>query len=451
MGVVGLGPWSKLMLAVGNWMRISKARIALAFAHCHLQRSGRRFPPCEPHSSIRDCTQHMDAVAFGVYTEFFTHAHSICYFLHNEAWQQRAQDTVHRLTSSSESVARQLQSTNQLAVEIAQAQDATLRSQERILQDGEVLRQALHDSSKDVRQTFQELQDSALEQRVVFAEIFNRVTFLHRFVVGESSALYSLLFHILSGIASLVLTSCQRTSGARFILLTLVGVNIYLERAICSFLVDNSEDDYGLTESISFWVGMLRRGFAGLGFAVVAYFIRTYKDPAKQSQVVLQSLQETQADIQRLLQETERLLPNKTEVLLHESVLSAEDEALFIDSGFPEQLFSSDCGAEIQGHKTWRGQSPSRLCRSLSRQRSKIRTSSPKRRGRSPSRKCRSPSRRLSRTRSSAAQQLKIPVLQEGMHSQTRTSSPKQRGRSPSHKCYSPSRHLSRSRSSATQ
>ncbi|XP_060619266.2 uncharacterized protein [Anolis sagrei] len=390
----------------------------------------------------------MDSVAFGVYTEFFTHAHSICYFLHNEAWQQRAQDTVHRLTSSSESVARQLQSTNQLAEEIAQAQDATLRSQEQILQDGEVLRQALQDSSKGVRQAFQELQDSALEQRVAFAEIFNRVTFLHRFVVGESSALYSLFFHLLSGIASLVLTSCQRTSGARFILLTLVGVNIYLERVICGFLMDNSEDDYDLTESISFWVGMLRRGFAGLGFSVVAYFTWTYKDPAKQSQVVLQSLQETQAEIQRLLQETGRLLPNKTEVPFHESVVSAE--AFFIDSGFPEQLSSLDCRAEVQGHKTWRGQSPSRLRRSLSRHRSQMRTSSPKRKGRSPSRKHRSPSRRRSRTRSSAAQQLKIPVLQEGMHSQTRTSSPKRRGRSPSRKCRSPS-HLSRSRSSVTQ
>nr|XP_060619266.1 uncharacterized protein LOC132767884 [Anolis sagrei ordinatus] len=390
----------------------------------------------------------MDSVAFGVYTEFFTHAHSICYFLHNEAWQQRAQDTVHRLTSSSESVARQLQSTNQLAEEIAQAQDATLRSQEQILQDGEVLRQALQDSSKGVRQAFQELQDSALEQRVAFAEIFNRVTFLHRFVVGESSALYSLFFHLLSGIASLVLTSCQRTSGARFILLALVGVNIYLERVICGFLMDNSEDDYDLTESISFWVGMLRRGFAGLGFSVVAYFTWTYKDPAKQSQVVLQSLQETQAEIQRLLQETERLLPNKTEVPFHESVLSAE--AFFIDSGFPEQLSSSDCRAEAQGHKTWRGQSPSRLRRSLSRHQSQMRTSSPKRKGRSPSRKHQSPSRRRSWTRSSAAQQLKIPVLQEGMDSQTKTSSPKQRGRSPSRKCRSSS-HLSRSRSSVTQ
>ncbi|KAH0628859.1 hypothetical protein JD844_010457 [Phrynosoma platyrhinos] len=204
-------------------------------------------------------------------------------------------------------------------------------------------------SSAGIRQAFQELQDSATEQRVAFAEIFNRVAFLHRFVVGESNAIYSLFFHLLSGAASLVLTSCQRTSGARFILLTLVGVNIYLERVICSFLMDNSEGDYDMTESISFWVGLLRRGFAGLGLAVVAYFIWIYKDPAKQSQEVLQSLQETQTEIQRLLQETKRLLPNKPELLLQESVLNEKDEAFFMDSGFPEQLCSSECRAETQG------------------------------------------------------------------------------------------------------
>ncbi|XP_060125114.1 uncharacterized protein LOC118075349 [Zootoca vivipara] len=382
-----------------------QSRIAIAFAHCHLQRSGRKFPPCEPSSSIRDCTQDMDPVAFGVYTEFFTHAQSICYFLHNEAWQRRAQDTVHRLTSSSETVARQLESTHQLAGEIARAQDATLRSQEQILHDGELLHQTLRDSSQGVRQAFQELQDSAFEQRVAFAEIFNRVTFLHRFVVGESSALYSVFFHLLSGAASLVLTSSQWTAGARFPLLTLVGANIYLERVICSLLMDEVDGGHDLTERISFWVGLSRRGFAGLGFAVVTYFIWIYKDPAKQSQEVLQSLQETRTEIQRLLQETE--------LLLLDSEVNAENKEL-TDSGFPKLLPCSqdrtatqikECRADQQKmEEMWiscpkrRGRSPSHTRRSPSRTR------------RSPSRTRRSRSRQRSRTRNVAAQPLAIPV-----------------------------------------
>ncbi|XP_028568025.2 uncharacterized protein LOC114587638 [Podarcis muralis] len=389
-----------------------QSRIAIKFAHCHLQRSGRKFPPCEPSSSIRGCTQDMDPVAFGVYTEFFTHAQSICYFLHNEAWEQRAQDTMHRLTSSSETVARQLESTHQLAGEIAQAQDATLRSQEQILQDGELLHQMLRDSSQGVRQAFQELQDSAFEQRVAFAEIFNRVTFLHRFVVGESSALYSIFFHLLSGAASLVLTSSQRTAGARFPLLTLVGANIYLERVICSLLMDEADGGQDLTERISFWVGLSRRGFAGLGFAVVTYFIWIYKDPAKQNQEVLQSLQQTRTEIQRLLQETERLLP-KSELLLLDSEVNAENKE-FTDSGFPKLLPCSQhrTATEVKEHRAdqkkmeemW-ASCPKRRGRSPSRTRC-----SPSRTRRSPSRTRRSRSRQRSRTRNVAAQPLAIPV-----------------------------------------
>ncbi len=38
----------------------------------------------------------MDPVAFNTYTEFFTHAHSICHYLQSERWQQRAENTIHR-------------------------------------------------------------------------------------------------------------------------------------------------------------------------------------------------------------------------------------------------------------------------------------------------------------------------------------------------------------------
>ncbi|KAL8164315.1 UNVERIFIED_CONTAM: hypothetical protein K2H54_048866 [Gekko kuhli] len=249
-----------------------------------------------------------------------------------------------RLTSASEDVARQLESTHRLAEETAQAQKDTLLSQEQILRDGELLRQTLQDSSQGVRQAFRDLQDSSVEQRVVFAEIFNHVAFLHRFVVGKSHAVYSVLFHLVSVAAVLALTSSQQTSGARFILLASVGASVYLESVICSLLVDNLDSGHDLTESLSFWVGLCRWGFAALGLAVLAYFIWSYKDPVKQSRKVLESLQETQVEFRRLLQETERLLAER-DLLLHSSGLCAKNEVSF-DSGVPEQLSSSECGAE---------------------------------------------------------------------------------------------------------
>ncbi|XP_039366349.1 uncharacterized protein LOC120388533 isoform X3 [Mauremys reevesii] len=281
-----------------------QSRIALAFAHCHLQRSGRPFPRCEAGSSVRACTQHMDPVAFGVYTEFFTHAHSICYLLRSEAWQQRAESTVHRLVASSEGVAERLEETNQLAEQAAQAQEATLRSQEEILRHGELLRQTLQDSSRGVREAFQDMQEAAGRQRLAFAEIVNRLSFLHRFLVGESQALGSFLYHLLTGSTALLLTSSQRTAGARLILLGLVGGNVYLERVVSGLVLENTEAGSDPTEALASWVGLCRRLCAGTGLAVLAYCVLTYRDVAQQSREVLRGLQETRAQMQHILQET---------------------------------------------------------------------------------------------------------------------------------------------------
>jgi len=59
-------------------------------------RSGRSFPECPEDSDVKTCTQDMDPVAFNTYTEFFTHAHSICHYLQSERWQQRAENTIYR-------------------------------------------------------------------------------------------------------------------------------------------------------------------------------------------------------------------------------------------------------------------------------------------------------------------------------------------------------------------
>ncbi|XP_018416202.1 PREDICTED: protein brambleberry-like [Nanorana parkeri] len=228
-----------------------QSRIALAFTHCHLERSGRHYPACTEHSTVRECTRGMDSVAFNTYTEFFTHAHSICYYLQNELWQERAQDIILRLTVNSDSVARQLEATNVMAEEMMQAQSATLETQEEILRNGHLLKQTLQESSTGVRQAFEEMQQSATEQRVLFSEIFNRITYLHQFVVGESNTLYSFLYNLVGCAAAYLLTSTQRTSGARLALFTLVAANVYAERMICSYMLGNTQPSYDQTKSVT--------------------------------------------------------------------------------------------------------------------------------------------------------------------------------------------------------
>ncbi|XP_069065464.1 uncharacterized protein [Pleurodeles waltl] len=309
-----------------------QSHIALAFTHCHLQRSGRAFPACTEKSSIRECTQGMDAVAFGAYTEFFTHAHSICYFLQNEVWQKQAEDTILRLTVNSDSVARQLEATNHMAAEMIQAQNATLQTQEEILRNGDLLKKTLQDSTQGVKQAFEDMQHSASEQRLLFAEIFNRVTYLHQFVVGESNTLYSFLYNLLACTAVFLVTSTQRTAGARLMLFAVVAMNVYAERLICSSILESAEESgYEQMEKIAFWVGIARKTSAAIGFSILGYFAATYRDVHRQNLQVLQSLRSTQAELQHIVQEAERLL-GKRKSPRRCSYLSKFNET-FVDSG----------------------------------------------------------------------------------------------------------------------
>ncbi|XP_057213528.1 uncharacterized protein LOC130568592 [Triplophysa rosa] len=284
-----------------------QSKIALSFTHCHLQRSGRAFPECPENSDVKTCTQDMDPVAFSTYTEFFTHAHSICHYLQSERWQHRAENTIHRLTESSAGVAEQLTSTQRMAEDLVIAQSAALKSQETILRNGEELKSTLQDSTQGLRDVFAEMRHSAREQQVAFAEIFNRVAFLQSFIMSETHTFSSLFYNALGIVASFFLTSVQRTAGARFFLFGIVALNVYLERMICRMVLENEDEGYQQMERITFLVGILRRAMILIGCLVLLYFALRYRNIGRESLEILQELKETRSDLQQALQRAECL------------------------------------------------------------------------------------------------------------------------------------------------
>ncbi|XP_693095.5 uncharacterized protein [Danio rerio] len=284
-----------------------QSKIALSFTHCHLQRSGRSFPECTEDSDVKTCTQDMDPVAFNTYTEFFTHAHSICHYLQSERWQQRAQSTIHRLTESSAGVAEQLASTQRMAEDLVVAQSAALKSQESILRNGEELKSTLQDSTQGLRDVFAEMKHSAQEQQVAFAEIFNRVAFLQSFIMSETHTFSSLFYNALGFSASFLLTSVRRTAGARFFLFGLVALNIYLERLICKTVMENEEHGFQQMEKIAFFVGLLRKAMLLIGLLVLLFFALRFRNISRESLEILKELKETRSDLQQALQKAECL------------------------------------------------------------------------------------------------------------------------------------------------
>ncbi|XP_059360161.1 uncharacterized protein LOC132098063 [Carassius carassius] len=284
-----------------------QSKIALSFTHCHLQRSGRSFPDCPEDSDVKTCTQDMDPVAFNTYTEFFTHAHSICHYLQSERWQQKAESTIHRLTESSAGVAEQLASTQRMAEDLVVAQSAALKSQESILRNGEELKSTLQDSTQGLRDVFVEMRHSAQEQQVAFAEIFNRVAFLQSFIMSETHTFSSLFYNALGFGASFLLTSVRRTAGARFFLFGLVALNIYLERMICKTVLESEDHGFQQMEKIAFLVGLLRKSMVLIGCLVLLYFALRYRNISRESLEILKELKETRSDLQQALQKAECL------------------------------------------------------------------------------------------------------------------------------------------------
>nr|XP_015201874.1 PREDICTED: uncharacterized protein LOC107077304 isoform X1 [Lepisosteus oculatus] len=285
----------------------TQSRVALAFAHCHLRRSGRSFPECTGSSSVEDCTRHMDAVAFGTYTEFFTHAHSICYFLQSERWQHQAENTIHRLTESSAGIADQLAATQRLAEGLAEAQGAAMRSQEAILRNGELLKQTLRDSAQGVQEVFEEMRGSAQEQRLAFSEIFNRVAFLQTYLLSESHTLWSLLYNLGALGAAFLLTSARRTSGARLLLFGLVAVNVYLERVICRALLESTEPSFQQSERLAWLLGLLRRAMLLAGLLVLAAAALRFRDARRENLEILRQLGDLRRSVELSLRRTEHL------------------------------------------------------------------------------------------------------------------------------------------------
>ncbi|KAG9336034.1 hypothetical protein JZ751_003293 [Albula glossodonta] len=290
----------------------TQSRIALGFTHCHLRRSGRPFPVCTDDSEVRECTQDMDSIAFNTYTEFFTHAHSICHYLQSERWQHRTEDTIHRsvwlpganevcpcrLRESSAGVAEQLTSTQRMAEDLVEAQSAALKTQEAILRNGEQLKITLLDSTQGVKDVFSELQDSAREQKLAFSEIFSRVAFLQSFIMSESHTLSSLLYNTLGLCAAFLLT---------LVLFALVAVNVYVERMICRTVQDSTDPGYLQMERIDLLVGLLRRAMVLLGLLVLVFFAVRFRDVRLESLEILAQLKETQSNLHLALQRAENL------------------------------------------------------------------------------------------------------------------------------------------------
>ncbi|XP_054465691.1 uncharacterized protein LOC129100160 [Anoplopoma fimbria] len=123
----------------------------------------------------------------------------------------------------------------------------------------------------------------------------------------EAHSLSSCCYNAAALFTSFLLTSTQRSSRARLVLLTLVCVNFYLERKIYQLVMNSDHPEHQHMELVSVYVCVLRRLMVCVGVCVLLYVCVAYRDPLQQSLQVLQQLRDTQRSLQEALQHAESL------------------------------------------------------------------------------------------------------------------------------------------------
>ncbi|XP_078597051.1 uncharacterized protein LOC144873511 isoform X1 [Branchiostoma floridae x Branchiostoma japonicum] len=277
-----------------------QSRMAIAFANCHLAKSGKRDYECKPGQTIQECTQDMDDLAFSTYTEFFTHTQNICFFLQNQVWQENTERTVSMLADNSDKVAHKLEVTAEMQEMVIARQNASLKKQEDILRHEEALRKTLKSSTENVQAAFDQMKQSAREQRALFGEVFGRIEDLQAMVLGEFTGFYTLVFITLSAIIIYMLTSTPRTSSARFWMFLVLLLNAGMERLIANRTVLDSEGQ-NATELVYERLWFCRKFFCMVAMTVLAVCSYRYKDYNKINNDLLLKIEQQNQQLQNAL------------------------------------------------------------------------------------------------------------------------------------------------------
>lgn len=152
----------------------SQSRLALSFANCHLEKSGRMTYPCPSGRSIKDCTspEVMDNFAFQTYTEFFTHSSHMCFYLQSAVWRERTERTIDSLGKTSVEVVRKLEESLEYHRTMEGLQSRSLSNQEAILSQDEKIADSIEKGHTKFSNYFTEMSEKAEKQKLLLDSIF---------------------------------------------------------------------------------------------------------------------------------------------------------------------------------------------------------------------------------------------------------------------------------------
>ncbi|XP_068719455.1 uncharacterized protein [Montipora capricornis] len=285
---------------------VEQSYLAIEFTNCHLSKSGRKIYSCERESqSIEECTEKMDDTTYLAYTTFFTHTTNICFFVKSELWQHRTEDTISKLSRTSDDVASHLEDSAKKQLLVLEKQNKSLENQQEIISRELQLSETLRNSTLNAKRAFEDMKQNADEQKALFSETFEsvfksveKVRKLQSMILGEFISLQSVAFYVASLCTCYFLTSTPRTAGARLPLFIGLILLIFLERLVTSWEMTDSQS----TEASEIVHGRLwfcRKLFITFGSVVLMVTAYLYQDYNKINCDILRELQQQIRDIKR--------------------------------------------------------------------------------------------------------------------------------------------------------
>ncbi|CAN8005165.1 unnamed protein product [Ixodes hexagonus] len=270
----------------------TQSRVALEFTNCFLKHLGlEQFecPAAEPLSqcvALRNMSGH---VAFSSYSQFFTHAQVICYFLQGQLWQAQTERTVSLLAETSLRVSRDVQRAADGQEHLLQLQREAQDGIQEVLVNGRLLGAELAQSRRLLAQ-----------QHSLLDETAERLYRAHSFVVSQFAAVQSALYYGVAAVLTLLLTVPKRTAEARPWLLVLFTANMVAERLLADWMAGeeaNRAVPLAYDGPLKTKIAWCRRAFCMVALALYAWFWSCYRDYMQANNQLLLDLQK---DIRRL-------------------------------------------------------------------------------------------------------------------------------------------------------
>lgn len=222
----------------------TQSELALRFTNCFLEMSGHETYNCaaDVKKNVRGiCISNMSDRAFTVYTEFYTHTQNVCFFLRNQIWHEETEKTIDKLSTNSAEVSTKLEKSSEKQEILLAQQEESIQIQERLLNYGDKLTKTLEQSQVSIDNIMNEFRKSTLEQKQLLFDIFDRLSALQSWIVGEVSWLNTIVFYVCSVITIVLITSTKRTANSRVICFILITFYACVERAISTVIIDSNK------------------------------------------------------------------------------------------------------------------------------------------------------------------------------------------------------------------